>query len=158
MSEPLLRGMNGLGLYVEHLVRISSQSYHLSLDILRPEDPEAAFVERVRRHILRHLELHTEVSDLLHAVERQNRYPALLYDVPDQVEPLLVAFDEIRMNGVDPFLLGIILLVCDEERVVLVHCLKDLWKISWRRNEFLHLNPTAERLISSQDFRHAEHA
>ena len=86
MSKSLLRGMNRLGLHIEHLVRISSQPYHLSLDLFRPEDPEAAFEERVRRHILWHLELHTEVSDLLHAVERQNRYPALLYDLPDQVE------------------------------------------------------------------------
>ena len=75
--------MNGLGLHVEHLIRKSSQSYHLSLDILRAEDPQTAFEVRVRRHILRHLELHTEVSDLLHAVESQNRYPALLYDLPD---------------------------------------------------------------------------
>ena len=86
MSESLLRGMNGLGLHIEHLVRISSQSYHLSLDILRTEDPETAFEERVRRHILWHLKLYTEVYDLLHAVERQNRYPALLYDLPNQVE------------------------------------------------------------------------
>ena len=83
MSESLLRGMNGFGLHIEHLVGISSQPYHLSLDILRPEDPEAAFEERVWRHVLWYLELHTEVSDLLHAVERQNRYPALLYDLPD---------------------------------------------------------------------------
>lgn len=83
MSASLLRGMNGLGLHIEHLVGISSHSYHLSLYIFRPEDPETAFEERVWRHVLWHLELHTEVSDLLHAVERQNRYPALLYDLPD---------------------------------------------------------------------------
>ena len=83
MSESLLRGMNGLGLHIEHLVGISSQSYHLSLDILRTEDPETAFEERVWRHVLWYLELHTEVSDLLHAVESQNRYPAILYGLPD---------------------------------------------------------------------------
>ena len=71
MSEPLLRGMNGLGLHIEHLVGISSQSYHLSPDLFRPEDSEAAFEERVRRHILWHLELQTDVFDLLQAVERQ---------------------------------------------------------------------------------------